>query len=157
MPPKRITAASGIQTKRDGEKVIPASVRPDGSIRAERRVKTGYTPQEDVSVYKNERAEDFRRHQYGHKDYVPPGLAVADKASRRKAGLGEGEQEEGIGQEDPEKKARALRKKIKAARELKGRMERGDKLEDSQVAKIGMLETFEKELAALNLESAEGA
>jgi partner of Y14 and mago protein len=147
MPPKRATPTSGIQTKRDGEKIIPASVRPDGSIRPERRVKAGYTPQEDVSVYKNERAEDFRRHQYGHEEYVPPGLAVGGKAR----GKGEGV-ELGIGQEDPEKKARALKKKIKAARDLKARMERGDKLEGSQVAKIGMLETFEKELAAMNLE-----
>jgi partner of Y14 and mago len=150
MPPKRGTPASGIQTKRDGDRIIPASVRPDGSIRPERRVKAGYTPQEDVSVYKNERAEDFRRHQYGHKDYVPPGLAVGSKSR----GKGEGV-ELGVGQEDPEKKARALQKKIKAARDLKARMERGDKLEDSQVAKIRMLETFEKELAAMNLEEPE--
>jgi hypothetical protein len=32
------------------------------------------------------------------------------------------------------------------------RMDRGDRVEESQVAKIGMLETFEKELAAMNLE-----
>jgi partner of Y14 and mago len=159
MPPKRGTTVSGIRTKRDGERVIPASVRPDGSIRPERRVKAGYTPQEDVSVYKNELAEDFRRHQYGHKDYVPPGLATPDAAQKRSrrgnVGGGEGQGDEGIGQEEPEKKARALRKKIKAARELKVRMEKGDKLEDSQVAKVGMLETFEKELASLNLESTE--
>jgi uncharacterized protein with WD repeat len=60
--------------------------------------------------------------------------------------------EEGIGQEDPEKKVRALKKKIKAARELKERQERGDKLEESQVAKIGMLETFEKELAEMSID-----
>ena len=156
MPPKRLTTASGIQTKRDGERIIPASIRPDGSVRPERRVKAGYTPQEDVSVYKNEKAEDFRRHQYGHKDYVPPGLTVATTSkSRRKGEVGGQQVEEGIGQEDPEKKARALRKKIKAARELKVRMERGDKLEDSQVAKVRMLETFENELAAMNLELTE--
>ena len=153
MPPKRLTTTSGIQTKRDGERIIPASIRTDGSVRPERRVKAGYTPQEDVSVYKNEKAEDFRRHQYGHKDYVPPGLTVASiSKSRWKGEVGGQEVEEGIGQEDPEKKARALRKKIKAAKELKVRMERGDKLEDSQVAKVGMLESFEKELAAMNLE-----
>ena len=153
MPPKRLTTTSGIQTKRDGERIIPASIRTDGSVRPERRVKAGYTPQEDVGVYKNEKAEDFRRHQYGHKDYVPPGLTAAGTSKSRRKGEVDGQQvEEGIGQEDPEKKARALRKKIKAARELKVRMERGDKLEDSQVAKVGMLESFEKELAAMNLE-----
>jgi uncharacterized protein with WD repeat len=131
-------------------------------------VKQGYTPAEDVATYKNERAETFRSHQYGHKDYVPPGLAKptesGDKKRRRpkKPGQdGEGGEKEaaneaseqalGVGQEDPEKKARALKKKIRAATELKERAARGDKLEDSQMAKIKMLEVFEKELAELNL------
>ena len=164
MPPKRPpVSASGIKTTSTGERIIPASVRPDGSIRPERRVKAGYTPTEDVSTYKNERAETFRSHQYGHKDYVPPGLgktgggAEVQKSRRGGGGAGGGGQQvvEGIGQEDPEKKIRALKKKIKAARELKARADRGDKLEDSQVAKIGMLETFEKELAEMSLEDAE--
>jgi partner of Y14 and mago len=167
MPPKRVQT-SGIQTTKSGERVIPASVRPDGTIRPERKVKQGYTPAEDIATYKNERAETFRTHQYGHKDYVPPGLAKpaesGDKKRRRpkKSGQeGEGsekggsnetsEQMVGTGQEDPEKKARALRKKIRAATELKERATRGDKLEDSQMAKIKMLEVFEKELAELNL------
>src|SRR5271169_2182090 len=175
MPPKRPVPASGIQSTNDGERVIPASVRPDGSIRPERRVKQGYTPVEDVATYKNEKIESFRSHQYGHKDYVPPGLAKAtereDKKKRRrpkkKGDAGEGVEEskpaaeissqnvEGIGQEDPEKKARALKKKIRQATELKERAARGDKLEASQIAKIGMLEAFQKELEALNIEDVE--
>lgn len=165
MPPKRPpTQASGILTTKSGERIIPASLRADGSVRPQRKIKQGYTPAEDVTAYKNERAESFRTHQYGHKDYVPPGLAkveASDAAKRRrpkKPGQG-GEggvqgvpQMEGIGQEDPDKKARALKKKIKAAQELKDRQAKGNKLEDSQIAKIGMLETFEKELAALNIE-----
>ena len=152
MPPKRPVPASGIQTTKNGERVIPASVRPDGSIRPERRVKAGYTPTEDVSTYKNDRAESFRSNQYGHKEYVPPGLAKAGDAQKSRRGGNGKVTEEGIGQEDPEKKVRALKKKIKAARELKERQERGDKLEDSQVAKIGMLEAFEKELAEMSIE-----
>lgn len=174
MPPKRPIPASGIQATKNGERVIPASVRADGSIRPERRVKQGYTPPEDVAAYKNEKAESFRSHQYGHKDYVPPGLAkpteAEDKKKRRrpkKKGEGgeEGEQTksteigtpnvEGVGQEDPEKKARALRKKIRQARELKERAAKGDKLEGSQLGKIAMLETFEKELKELNIDEVE--
>lgn len=161
MPPKRPPVpASGIKTTKTGDRVIPASVRPDGSIRPERRVKEGYTPTEDVSTYKNDRAETFRSHQYGHKDYVPPGLAKVGgggegQKSRRGGGGGGQGVVEGVGQDDPEKKVRALKKKIKAARELKERAQRGDKLEDSQVAKVGMLETFEKELAEMSLEDGE--
>jgi len=171
MPPKRPVPASGIETTKNGERIIPASVRADGSLRPERRVKQGYSPAEDVAAYKNEKEESFSSHQYGHKDYVPPGLAkptdTEDKKKRRrpkKKGEGgeEGEQltsteiattnVEGVGQEDPEKKARALRKKIRQATELKERAAKGDKLEASQLAKIGMLETFEKELKELNID-----
>jgi partner of Y14 and mago len=173
MPPKQPLPASGIQTTKRGERTIPASVRADGSIRPERRVKQGFTPAEDVTTYKNERAETFRSHQYGHKDYVPPGLgkpAEEDKRKRRRPKKNdEGDDGDdgtkvvgqtnsdvqGIGQEDPEKKARALRKKIRQASELKGRAAKGDKLEASQIAKIGMLEVFEKELAELNIEDTE--
>ncbi|TPX39551.1 hypothetical protein SeMB42_g06335 [Synchytrium endobioticum] len=35
----------------DGQRVIPSSRRPDGSIRKEIRVRAGYVPQEDVSKY----------------------------------------------------------------------------------------------------------
>ena len=149
MPPKRPVPASGIEATKTGERVIPASVRADGTIRPERRVKAGYTPSEDVTTYKNERVESFRSHQYGHKDYVPPGLAKPSNKSKREPA------EVGIGQDDPEKKVRALKKKIKAARELMERQQRGDKLEDSQVAKIGMLEVFEKELAEMNIKNTE--
>jgi partner of Y14 and mago len=147
MPPKA-ALPSGIQTTRDGQRVIPASARPDGSIRPERRVKAGYTPLEDIAKYTSEKAEVFRSHQYGHKDYVPPGLAKASPTHERKR---DPRCSEGIGQEDPEKKARALRKKIRQAKELQERAAKGDKLEGTQIAKIDSLETFEKELAALNI------
>jgi partner of Y14 and mago protein len=47
------TTKAGITITSDGERVIPASVRPDGSTRPERRVRPGYSPPEDVEVYKN--------------------------------------------------------------------------------------------------------
>lgn len=145
MPPKKSTTASGIQIKAGGERIIPASVRPDGSIRPERKVKAGYTPAEDITAYKSEKAESFRSNQYGSKDYVPPG-------SVKKTGEAKKQVELGVGQEDPEKKARALKRKIKQAKELKDRQEKGDKLEPNQLAKIDMIEAFEKELVALNIE-----
>jgi len=76
---------------------------------------------------------------------VPPG-------SVKKTGEAKKQVELGVGQEDPEKKARALKRKIKQAKELKDRQEKGDKLEPNQLAKIDMIEAFEKELVALNIE-----
>jgi partner of Y14 and mago protein len=51
---------AGITTSATGERHIPASVRPDGSMRKEIRVRPGYRPPEDVEVYKNRTAEGFR-------------------------------------------------------------------------------------------------
>ena len=35
----------------EGDKVIAASRRPDGTFRPERRVRAGYVPQDEVEVY----------------------------------------------------------------------------------------------------------
>ncbi|KAF2853922.1 RNA binding protein-like protein Pym [Plenodomus tracheiphilus IPT5] len=51
---------AGITTSATGERHIPASVRPDGTLRKEIRVRPGYRPPEDVEVYKNRTAEGFR-------------------------------------------------------------------------------------------------
>ncbi|CAH1761509.1 3618_t:CDS:2 [Entrophospora sp. SA101] len=47
MTSKQSPTPSGIITKDNGERVIPASKRPDGTIRAERKVRPGYIPPED--------------------------------------------------------------------------------------------------------------
>jgi partner of Y14 and mago protein len=62
MPTVETTAVSraGIATSATGERHIPASVRPDGSVRKEIRVRPGYRPPEDVELYKNRTAEGFR-------------------------------------------------------------------------------------------------
>ncbi len=43
-------------TNREGEKVIPASKRADGSLRPERRVREGYVPQEEQPIYQSRAA-----------------------------------------------------------------------------------------------------
>ncbi|KZT12998.1 uncharacterized protein LAESUDRAFT_606383, partial [Laetiporus sulphureus 93-53] len=50
------TTASGIAVDpRTLERVIPESRRPDGSIRKEKKVRPGYTPQEDVRRFRGTR------------------------------------------------------------------------------------------------------
>lgn len=51
---------AGITTSATGERHIPSSVRPDGSVRKQIKVRPGYRPPEDVEVYKNRTAEGFR-------------------------------------------------------------------------------------------------
>lgn len=37
----------------DGEKILPGSRRPDGTLRKERRIRAGYTPQDEQPVYQS--------------------------------------------------------------------------------------------------------
>lgn len=47
---KQLTQAVATET---GEKVIAGSVRPDGTVRKERRIRAGYTPQDEQPVYQS--------------------------------------------------------------------------------------------------------
>ncbi|KAF2115284.1 hypothetical protein BDV96DRAFT_646296 [Lophiotrema nucula] len=62
MPTKETQEVSkaGIATTSTGERHIPSSVRADGSVRKEIRVRPGYRPPEDVELYKNRTAEAWK-------------------------------------------------------------------------------------------------
>ncbi|KAH9837501.1 partner of Y14 and mago-like [Teratosphaeria destructans] len=82
---------SGIQKLSNGEAVIPASTRADGSVRKEIKVKPGYRPPEDVEVYKNRTAEGFRNRGKGGvpgaapiEEKLPPHKAAALKNAKRR-------------------------------------------------------------------------
>ncbi|TPX62036.1 hypothetical protein SpCBS45565_g07088 [Spizellomyces sp. 'palustris'] len=55
-----IPPVSGIRESQSGDRVVPATRRPDGSVRKERKVRPGYVPQEDVSRYTNAKVETTR-------------------------------------------------------------------------------------------------
>lgn len=75
---------SGITTSATGERHIPSSIRPDGSVRKEIRVRPGYRPPEDVEVYRNKATEAFRNR---GKAGVPgaDGLKSAEAAAKPSA------------------------------------------------------------------------
>ncbi|TKX21798.1 hypothetical protein C1H76_6295 [Elsinoe australis] len=80
---------AGITESKDGHRHIPSSVRADGSVRKEIRVRDGYRPPEDVEVYKNRSAESWKHRGNGG---VPgaevvgsaPSSAVANKNAKRR-------------------------------------------------------------------------
>jgi partner of Y14 and mago protein len=39
------------QSASTGERIVAASRRPDGTLRKERRIRAGYTPQDEVPTY----------------------------------------------------------------------------------------------------------
>ncbi|MBC9702276.1 MAG: hypothetical protein H9W83_07010, partial [Leuconostoc sp.] len=65
---------AGIVATATGERHIPSSVRADGSKRKEIKIRPGYAPPEDVEVYKNRAADNFRTRGQG----PPPGAALKD-------------------------------------------------------------------------------
>ncbi|KAK6340564.1 hypothetical protein TWF696_008891 [Orbilia brochopaga] len=84
-PPKAPkTSVAGIQTLASGSRVIPASVRADGSTRPERRVKPGFTPAEDIVRYQNKTAEAFRNRPIPGSAEVAEEKAPAKKKRSRK-------------------------------------------------------------------------
>lgn len=84
---------AGITTSATGERHIPSSIRPDGSVRKEIRVRPGYRPPEDVELYKNRTAEAYKNRGKGGvpgADSVsstpdPPSATANKNAKRREA------------------------------------------------------------------------
>ncbi|EMR11834.1 hypothetical protein PNEG_00258 [Pneumocystis murina B123] len=78
--------ASGIKSLQDGSSIIPSSVRPDGSIRSERKVRPGYVPPEDISVYRavhyDGSCQRMSCNQLGAHGYRPPGAMVSSNLSK---------------------------------------------------------------------------
>jgi partner of Y14 and mago protein len=126
MPTVAISKA-GITTSSSGERIIPASTRPDGTVRKEIRVKPGYRPPEDVELYKNRTAEGFRNR---GKAGVPGAGALKTEDDPSKLGAAA----------NKNAKRREARKKAAAAASDEKEEE---KLEESEAAKGS--KTSEKE------------
>ncbi|KAI5209889.1 hypothetical protein E4T39_00467 [Aureobasidium subglaciale] len=177
---------AGITTSASGERHIPASVRPDGSLRKEIRVRPGYRPPEDVELYKNRTAEAYKnRGKAGvpGADTTPttqdlPSAAANKNAKRRearkKAAASAPTKEdllpttmskesatpgEAVKQElvDPEvektKEVKKLAKKLRQARDLQDKKEKGDALLPEQFEKVIKINELIRQLDNLGFDS----
>ena len=184
-------SASGITTTASGERLVASSVRPDGTVRKEIRIRPGFTPQEDVATYKNRTAEAWKNRGKGG---VPGAEALGEKpsgkenavtsknakrrAARKRAAAavpegGDKDQEKEQEQETatqpvqkqderPEeadaeatkaKEARKLSKKLRQARELKDKREKGDALLPEQLEKVIRINELVRQLEQLGFDS----
>ncbi|KAH0614188.1 uncharacterized protein H6S33_006074 [Morchella sextelata] len=205
---------AGITRNSDGQQIIPASLRPDGTTRREIKVRPGYRPPEDVEVYTNRTVETWKNRGSGG---VPGAAAASDddkktdsagsdknakrRAARKRAKELERETKNEAGeetkaptketkepkealetggakvskksphastntssraaspkpkpeltQEEKEKLAKGIRKKIRQANELKVRKDNGENLLPEQLEKVIKLHELARQLNALGLE-----
>lgn len=183
--PSKLSRA-GIATSATGERHIPSSVRPDGSVRKEIRVRPGYRPPEDVELYKNRTAEAYKNRGKGGVPGAdtpttpePPSAAANKNAKRREARKKaaasaptngdaaaatsdakqsttsvEPAKEEPV---DPEvektKEAKKLAKKLRQARDLQDKKEKGDSLLPEQFQKVIKINELVRQLETLGFDS----
>ncbi|KAH8161926.1 hypothetical protein CIB48_g6319 [Xylaria polymorpha] len=173
---------SGIVTdENSGDRHIPESMRADGTTRKAIKIRPGYRPPEDVELYKNRTAEDFRNRGKGG---IPGAEGLKDskqeapspasnknakrREARKKAKSANEAQEVGDGKTTPstetkpeevdpeaekEKKARNLKKKLKQAKDLKNKKDGGESLLPEQIAKVIKINELIRELEALGFDA----
>lgn len=212
LPPRSDTPRSGAIVTPTGDRHIPSSTRPDGSLRKEIKIRPGYRPPEDVEVYKNRTAESWKTR---GSDGVPgaegfesekaegtltAGSAASKNAKRREArkrakekgdesldGEGDGktsgvagkvegwqqftlhpvngskEGEKTTGSLEPEadidpevekeKQAKKLGKKLRQARELREKKDKGENLLPEQLEKVIKIQELMRQLDSLGFDS----
>ncbi|GAA5988175.1 hypothetical protein JCM5350_002211 [Sporobolomyces pararoseus] len=210
---------SGISRNQDGQRVIAPTRRPDGTFRQEIKIRPGYTPQEDVSLFRSSKQVELDQHR-ARKGTVPglkpnnplvqdalrgisgggsaSGSKSAKKNAKRKEKRNEGatssennvkdswdddddqeEQKTRQGQEetttstsssstalppttgsetspettteDPAKKLRNLKKKLKQTQQLKEKRDGGVTLGQAEQDKVDGMNSLEEEIAKLEL------
>ncbi|KAI9727260.1 MAG: hypothetical protein M1828_006879 [Chrysothrix sp. TS-e1954] len=174
---------SGITTTQDGERHIPSSTRPDGTVRKEIRVRAGYRPPEDVDVYKNRTAESWKsRGKSGvpGAEFIGNNDNVKAKSSARKSGKpkdaldggkqlgnvdvktsnGEDGKADHVKEAEPvdpeaekEKEAKKLGKKLRQAKDLQQKKEKGDSLLPEQFEKVIRINELVRQLDRLGFDA----
>ncbi|KAF4554568.1 Hypothetical protein D9617_4g003230 [Elsinoe fawcettii] len=179
---KTPVSRAGITESKDGHRHIPSSVRADGTVRKEIRVRDGYRPPEDVDVYKNRTAEAWKNRGSAG---VPGAEAVSSESlsassnknakrreARKKAAAAATDSttqtSDGISKDgqqlaetaepvDPEaekaKEARKLSKKLRQAKDLKDKKEKGGSLLPEQLEKVIKINELIRQLDKLGFDA----
>ncbi|KAE9993127.1 hypothetical protein EG327_006306 [Venturia inaequalis] len=151
------SSKAGIKTDKDGNRIIPSSVRADGTLRKAIKVRPGFTPPEDVEVYKNRTAEAWKNRGKGgvpgaesvDSDKTKDGAAGKNakrREARKKAAVENKDEplqkeekkvEEAVDPEvEKQKEVKKLVKKLKQAKDLKDKKEQGAALLPEQFEKV---------------------
>ncbi|KAH8675715.1 hypothetical protein BX600DRAFT_507930 [Xylariales sp. PMI_506] len=171
--PSQPTTSGIVTDESSGERHIPESTRADGSTRKAIKIKPGYRPPEDVEIYKNRTAENFRNRGKGgipgadglqdQKVDVPSASSNKNakrREARKKAKEAQGEEvvnsapiEDVDPEAEKEKKARNLKKKLKQAKDLKSKKDGGESLLPEQIAKVIKINELIRELETLGFDA----
>ena len=167
------TSKAGIATTASGERHIPQSLRADGTLRKEIRVRPGYRPPEDVEVYKNKTADAFKSRGKGGvpgAEYLDPKSRASPASNTTKpktssktqtvtakaetAVPSEPEKKEPLDPEaEKEKEAKKLTKRLRQARELQQKKEEGGALLPEQFEKVIRINELIRQLDKLGFDA----
>jgi partner of Y14 and mago len=183
MPEKKKAAQpsnAGIITDNSGDRFIPESQRADGTTRKAIKIRPGFRPDEDIELYRSRGTEAKNRPRVipgAAAAVTETDTAASNKnAKRREARKKAKEAADGDDSEkpadtssatpaapaeteevDPEvekaKKARALKKKLRQAKELQTKKEGGGSLLPEQIAKVIKINELIRELEALGFDA----
>ncbi|KAF2727256.1 hypothetical protein EJ04DRAFT_141492 [Polyplosphaeria fusca] len=171
---------AGIATSATGERHIPSSKRADGSVRKEIRVRPGYRPPEDVEIYKNRTAEAWKNRGTGgvpgadglKSDSDASKNAAANKNAKRRDARkkaaaakadgttnGPADQDADVPAEpvnaeaEKDKEVKKLTKKLRQARDLRDKKDKGDVLLPEQFEKVIKINELIRQLEGLGVDS----
>jgi partner of Y14 and mago protein len=168
------SSKAGITLDNEGNRIIPSSVRADGTLRKAIKVRPGYKPPEDVEVYKNRTSEAWKNRGKGgvpgaepiDSDKAKDGAAGknAKRREARKKAAAENKdepakkeikkvEEEAVDPEvEKQKEAKKLVKKLRQAKELKDKKEQGAALLPEQFEKVIRINELIRQLDSLGFD-----
>lgn len=167
--PTTETTKSGITTTATGDRHIPSSVRADGTVRKEIKVRPGYRPPEDVEVYKNRTAEAFKNRGRGgvpgaewvdtkakplSKPTKPKSATKGTQSVKKQEAEAPAVPAEPVDPEaEKEKEAKKLAKKLRQARDLQQKKEEGGALLPEQFEKVIRINELIRQLDKLGFDN----